>query len=123
MTNDDEDAEDQDGDEDLVAENGREQFAQGDELLSQDDGHEEQGSEQFKGIVVVETIDGRRFEEIEEHNRGSAANPMTGAEIEGKFRENVAGTLTDEQATRLIETVERIETLDDVSAVTALAVA
>lgn len=80
------------------------------------------GSEQFKGVVIIETADGRRLEEIEEHNRGSAANPMTAAEIEGKFRENVAGVLSDGQASRLIETVMRLDAIDDVSTVTALTI-
>lgn len=81
------------------------------------------GSEQFKGIVIVETTDGRRFEEIEEHNRGSAANPMTQAEIEGKFQENVAGVLSKDQADQVIKAIMRLETLDRASAVTGLTVA
>jgi 2-methylcitrate dehydratase PrpD len=81
------------------------------------------GSEQFKGVVVVETTDGRRFEEIEEHNRGSATNPMTQQEIEGKFRENVDGVLNAAQASRVIEAVMRLETLDRTSLLTELTVA
>jgi len=79
------------------------------------------GSEQFKGVVIVETTDGRRFEEVEEFNRGSATNPMTQAEIEAKFRENVAGTLSDDRADQLIEAVMRLEKLEDASIITKLA--
>lgn len=80
------------------------------------------GSEQFKGVVVIETIDGRRFEDIEEHNRGSQANPMTDAELESKFRENVDGTLSGTQAERIIAAVTRLEQMTDVSALTALTI-
>jgi 2-methylcitrate dehydratase PrpD len=81
------------------------------------------GSEQFKGVVIVETTDGQRFEEIEEHNRGSAKNPMSREEIEGKFRENVAGVLDPSKADAVIAAVMRLETIDDVSAISALTVA
>lgn len=80
------------------------------------------GSEQFKGVVVVETIDGQRFEEVEEHNRGSAANPMTQQEIEGKFRENVAQVLDEGKAQRVIDAVMRLETLDRSAIITELTV-
>jgi len=80
------------------------------------------GSEQFKGVVEVETIDGRHFREVEEHNRGSARNPMTQQEIEGKFRENVEGVLDEAQAGRVIEAAMRLETMDS-RALTRLTVA
>src|SRR5207248_3169997 len=38
------------------------------------------GPERFKGQVRIYLADGRIFEAIEEHNRGSAANPMTSDE-------------------------------------------
>lgn len=78
------------------------------------------GSERFKGVVIVETADGQRFEEIEEHNRGSAANPMSRGEIEGKFRENVTNVLDMRQADAVIDAVARLETLENVSALTGL---
>jgi 2-methylcitrate dehydratase PrpD len=79
------------------------------------------GSGQFKGVVIVETIDGRRLEEVEDHNLGSARNPMSDSRIEDKFRENVAGTLNDERASRMVEVAMRLEQLDDVSILTELA--
>lgn len=78
------------------------------------------GSEQFKGIVIVETTDGQRFEEVEEHNRGSAANPMTLAEIEGKFRENVEGVLSTARADRVVDAALRVETLQSCVELTSL---
>jgi len=80
------------------------------------------GSEQFKGVVIVETIDGQRFEEIEEYNRGSAKNPMTQAEIEGKFRENVGGVLSAAQADALAAAVAGLEGVSTVADITALTV-
>lgn len=43
---------------------------------------------QFKGWVIVDTIDGRRLERIEPYNRGSAERPLSAAEILKKFRDN-----------------------------------
>jgi 2-methylcitrate dehydratase PrpD len=43
---------------------------------------------QFKGWVIVETLDGRRLERIEPYNRGSAELPLSEAEILTKFRTN-----------------------------------
>jgi 2-methylcitrate dehydratase PrpD len=76
------------------------------------------GPEQFKGVVRATLTDGTRIEEIEEHNRGSAINPMTLEEIEGKFRENVDGTLSRESADRLIDAIHNLEKLDDASTIT-----
>jgi len=81
------------------------------------------GSEQFKGVVEVETTDGRRFREVEEYNRGSAANPMTLEEIEGKFRANVEGVLDEAGATRVIDAAMRLETLDSSATLTGLTAA
>ncbi len=80
------------------------------------------GSERFKGVVEIETTDGRRFREVEEHNRGSAANPMTHQEIEAKFRENVARVLDESQANRVIATSMALEKLESSGALTALTV-
>jgi 2-methylcitrate dehydratase PrpD len=80
------------------------------------------GSEQFKGVVEVIARDGRRWTEIEEHNHGSAQNPMTDADIEAKFRENVEGVLSEAQATRVVEAVMGIETMTDASRLSALLV-
>lgn len=81
------------------------------------------GPEQFKGVVRVELTDGTVLEEIEEYNRGSPNNPMTEAEIVGKFRENVEGTLSDEAAMRIAEAVLTLESMDNARALSALTVA
>ncbi len=45
---------------------------------------------QFKGWVIVETLDGKRLERIEPYNRGSAERPLSEADIRAKFRANAA---------------------------------
>lgn len=77
------------------------------------------GPEQFKGIVRITLADGTEIEEVEEHNRGSAENPMTIEEIVAKFRENVDGTLSPAQADRVIEMALAFDGLDKASSFTA----
>ena len=43
---------------------------------------------QFKGWVIVETVDGRRLEQVEPYNRGSAERPLSEADMLKKFRDN-----------------------------------
>jgi 2-methylcitrate dehydratase PrpD len=45
---------------------------------------------QFKGWVIIETSDGKRVEQIEPHNRGSAERPLSEEDIRAKFRTNAA---------------------------------
>ena len=45
---------------------------------------------QFKGWVIVETLDGRKLERVEPYNRGSAERPLSDADIVKKFRDNAA---------------------------------
>lgn len=52
---------------------------------------------QFKGWVIVETLDGRRLERVEPYNRGSAERPLSETDILTKFRTNGAALLKAEQ--------------------------
>ena len=79
------------------------------------------GPERFKAVVRIVLKDGRRLEAVEEHNRGSAANPMSLEDLMGKFEENAAAALTPAQAARTAEAVLALETLDDAGAVVRLA--
>ncbi len=63
------------------------------------------GPERFKGAVAIVMQDGRSYETVEENNRGSAANPMSVAEIVGKFDENAADVLAPDQRRRLVDAV------------------
>lgn len=80
------------------------------------------GPEQFKGVVRVELTDGTVLEEIEEHNRGSLTNPMSEAEILGKFRENVEGSISPDAAERIIECALTLDRQDDARQLSLLTV-
>jgi 2-methylcitrate dehydratase PrpD len=80
------------------------------------------GPGRFKGAVEVRLKDGRVFNEVEEHNRGSAENPMTYAELRAKFDENASGFLSKEQRDRLADSIGVLETLPAAKALLDLAV-
>ncbi len=80
------------------------------------------GPERFKGVVRIVMNDGAIHQAVEEHNRGSAANPMTQDEIIAKFDDNAADLLTPEQRRRLVDTTLRLETLERSDELIGLAV-
>ncbi|GGM62240.1 MmgE/Prp family protein [Micromonospora sonchi] len=69
---------------------------------------------QFPAIVTVRTDDGREWTEEVLANRGGPQHPLTDDELAVKFRENVAGRLTDETARRVEDLVLRLDDLDSV---------
>ena len=81
------------------------------------------GPERFKGAIRVVMNDGTTFEAVEEHNRGSAANPMTRDALLGKFRENAQTILPPAQCERLIAAVSTLEDAADASALVEMSVA
>lgn len=81
------------------------------------------GPERFKGAVTVVMEDGAVYEEIEEHNRGSAANPMSREEILGKFAENAATRLGAAQIDRLAVAVAALEDAQDAGVLVGLSIA
>ena len=64
--------------------------------------------------VAIELKDGRRIEKFVEHAVGSSKNPMSNADLDGKFRGLAEGILAAEQTERLIELCWSIESLADV---------
>ncbi|MEO8258009.1 MAG: MmgE/PrpD family protein [Acidobacteriota bacterium] len=80
------------------------------------------GPGRFKGAVTVTLKDGRSVTEVEESTRGSAENPMTAAELRGKFDENAGGFLAPEEGERLADTIARLEQLPDASVLVGLAI-
>ena len=80
------------------------------------------GPAQFKGAVTVTLKDGRRFSEVEEHNRGSVENPMSRAELIAKFNENAGELLSPTARERLVNEVERLDTMPDAARLVDLAV-
>jgi 2-methylcitrate dehydratase PrpD len=81
------------------------------------------GPERFKGAVRVVLQDGSVYEAVEEHNRGSAQNPMSRAELLAKFERNAADMLAPSQIQRLSTAVEALETLPDAATLVELAIA
>ena len=66
--------------------------------------------------------DGRTLTEVEEHNRGSAENPMTDAELRAKFDENAAGFLSPAARDRVADAVMTLDAAADARALLDLAI-
>jgi 2-methylcitrate dehydratase PrpD len=81
------------------------------------------GPERFKGAVQVIMQDGTVYEAVEEHNRGSAENPMTHDELVGKFERNAETVLDAARRQRLIDAVMDLENASDASVLMDLAIA
>jgi 2-methylcitrate dehydratase PrpD len=79
------------------------------------------GPARFKGGVTVCMRDGSRYDAVEEHNRGSAANPMRVQDLIGKFNENAAGVLPPDSARRVADAVLALERIADTSELIDLA--
>ena len=79
------------------------------------------GPGRFKGAVRITLRDGRTVEHVEEHNRGSAENPMTYAELRAKFDENASGFLSPDRRSALADEIGRLEQLSDASLLLELA--
>ena len=78
------------------------------------------GPGRFKGAARITLKDGRSVETVEEYNRGSAENPMSEAELRAKFDENASAFLDRDARGRLADTISRLETLPEASALAAL---
>jgi 2-methylcitrate dehydratase PrpD len=63
------------------------------------------GPERFKGAIKIVMKDGTVHETVEEHNRGSAANPMSTDDIVAKFDANAADVLNISQRRALADAV------------------
>ena len=81
------------------------------------------GPERFKGAVKIVMNNGDVVEAVEEHNRGSAENPMTRDELLDKFGRNAAGVLSGTQIKALVAAIDRLESAADASELVRLAVA
>ena len=81
------------------------------------------GPEQFKGAVRILTKDGAVYEAVEEHNRGSAANPMSVDDIVAKFDANAADVLTASERRTLADAVIALPKAADAARVVDLTIA
>jgi 2-methylcitrate dehydratase PrpD len=74
----------------------------------------------FKGALTMRLADGRVFDVVEEYNRGSAENPMTAAELRGKFDDNAGSVLGATARDRLADAVAGVESMDDAGKIVGL---
>jgi 2-methylcitrate dehydratase PrpD len=65
--------------------------------------------------VTVELKDGRRFHHTATIPRGHPENPMTRAEVLEKFRSNVKQVVAGDRSNALIEKMDKLESVADVS--------
>jgi 2-methylcitrate dehydratase PrpD len=80
------------------------------------------GPERFKGAIKIVMKDGSVYETVEEHNRGSAANPMAVEDLVAKFDANAADVLNGSQRQALVEAVLGLPKAKDAARVVALTV-
>ncbi len=64
--------------------------------------------------IRVTTRDGRRFEKLSLHRRGSPENPLSPGEIVAKFHAVVAPCMEKARADRIVEAVDGLEKMDNV---------
>jgi 2-methylcitrate dehydratase PrpD len=77
---------------------------------------EAMGWDRIRSRIDVVTRDGRTLSRwADENYRGSPHNPLSDAELEGKFHDCAAGLLPDARKQELIDTIVQVESLPDVS--------
>jgi 2-methylcitrate dehydratase PrpD len=75
---------------------------------------EDLGWDRIRSRVVVETKDGRTLERwADENYRGSPHNPLSDAEVEGKFRDCAAGLLDAARADAALQSIWSCDSLPD----------
>ena len=80
------------------------------------------GPERFKGAVKIVLRGGAVHEAVEEHNRGSAENPMSSADLLSKFEENAATVLRPAQIHHLADAILSLENSSDARALVDLSI-
>jgi 2-methylcitrate dehydratase PrpD len=81
------------------------------------------GPERFKGAVKIIMKDGSVYETVEEHNRGSAANPMAVDDIVAKFDANAAEVLNAAERRALVDAVLALPKAKDAAHLVDLTIA
>jgi 2-methylcitrate dehydratase PrpD len=70
---------------------------------------------QLRARIMIETNEGRRWESVLEHHRGSVENPLARADVEAKFEANTGHILSREQRRALRGTTEDLAALPSVA--------
>ena len=71
-------------------------------------------SKRFKGHVIIHLRDGSMLERVQEFHRGSLENPMSEADVLGKFRDNAAVRLNSTQIAQIESSIADIDRLESV---------
>ncbi|HEX6102939.1 MAG TPA: MmgE/PrpD family protein [Alphaproteobacteria bacterium] len=80
-----------------------------------DPGIEAMGWDKIRSRIEVTTADGRRLERwADERYRGGPDNPLSDAELEGKFRDCAGGLMDEERIQAVFELVWELDRLEDV---------
>jgi len=74
------------------------------------------------GLSEITTKDGRHFEKRVDNPHGFGDDPLSDAELEDKFREMAIKCMEEKQIQMIFDTVWNLESLDDISKLTALMV-
>jgi 2-methylcitrate dehydratase PrpD len=80
------------------------------------------GPERFKGAIRIVMKDGAVHETVEEHNRGSAANPMAVSDIIAKFDANAADVLNASQRRALVDAVLALPKAQEAAQIVSLTI-
>jgi 2-methylcitrate dehydratase PrpD len=80
------------------------------------------GPERFKGALKIIMKDGTVHEAVEEHNRGSAANPMAVDEIVAKFDANAAVVLSAPERRALVDALLALPKATDAARIVRLTI-
>jgi len=65
--------------------------------------------------VEVKTKDGKRFQEHVKYSKGTPNNPFTQEELKDKFRTLASSLFDEKRISEIIDVVESLDTLDDIS--------
>jgi len=71
-------------------------------------------------IVKMTLTDGRVFEMQEDYQKGHRKNPLTPAELTDKFRRSASSVLSQEKTEEVINTISRLDELEDIAVLTSL---
>lgn len=74
----------------------------------------------FPGELKIVLRDGREFSRRERFNRGGPRNPMSKDEVVDKFMDNANRVIEKSQAREILESVDDLEGLEDISKLVAL---
>jgi 2-methylcitrate dehydratase PrpD len=81
------------------------------------------GDQNYNTTMEVKLVGGKTLKAFQQYPPGSPLNPVSREELRNKFRKLARTVLTDDRIEKVIETVEGMDKLDDVSKLVPLLVA